>query len=104
MDFKLSRGSVISDSQSESAMKTSFTSIGAEGCGTILYPRGIPLVSPTASERETIGRLSFLDAPSAAEDSMNLTKRVLKMAIGTTSIGTTLDHPILVPRPGKLHI
>ncbi|CAJ1958504.1 unnamed protein product [Cylindrotheca closterium] len=81
-------------------MKTPLTSIGAEGFDTMLYSRGVPLVSPTASERETIGRLPFLDTTSAVEeDSINLTKRVLKMAIGTTSIGTSQDHPILAPRP-----
>mmetsp|Transcript_26824 Transcript_26824/g.65203 ORF Transcript_26824/g.65203 Transcript_26824/m.65203 type:complete len:347 (+) Transcript_26824:128-1168(+) len=92
---------MITDSPSESPMKTPLTSIGVEGFDTMLYPRGIPLVSPTISERETIERLSFLDATCAEEESINLTKRVLKMAIGTTSIGTSQDHPILAPRPAS---
>jgi len=91
---------MIADSLPESPMKTPLTSIKVEGFDAMLYRKGIPLVSPTASEHETIARLAFLEAACReGDDSLNLTKRVLNLAIGTTAIGTTQDHPILAPRP-----
>lgn len=65
----------------------------------MLYSTGIPLVSPTISDRETLDRFPFLDSSFTKEESMDITKKVLAMAVGTTLGG---DHPVLAPRPGKL--
>jgi len=86
---------MFAESSPESPVKRPLT-IGVESLDTMLYPMGIPLVSPTISERETVGRLPILDTRSMEEGSIAITKKILTIAIGT-SLGQ--DHSVLAPRP-----
>lgn len=76
----------------ESPMKRPCTSIGFESLDTILYPMGIPLVSPTISEREILGGLPH------DRRGMEVTKKILSMALGTSLRG---NKPVLAPQSGK---